>query len=250
MTLRGLINTPPIMRRHPLTGKPIEPVGVVGNKVVWPVMGGAPDDGDDGDTGDTGGDTGSGDTGSNDGGADSGDKGDSGSLDPKELQRMLEETERRMKAADKRADAAEKKIKEQEDAKKDELTKATDELTEAQATIATLTKENVTLKLQNAFLTANKHSWHDPDTALALADNGGYLEGVIDEEDGAVDKKVLGSALDRLAKDKPFLVKSKDKQDDNQDSPSGEPAGGRSNNSKDEKVRKQQLKSRFSSLNR
>lgn len=250
MTLRGLIDTPPILRRHPLTGKPIEPVGVVGNKVIYPIMGGAPDGDDDGDTGDGDQGTGSGDTGSNDGGADSGSGGDSGVTDPKELQRLLEETERRMKAADKRADAAEKKIKEQEDAKKDELTKATDELTEAQQKIADLTKTVVTLRLENAFLTANKHSWHDPDTALALADKGGYLEGVLDDEDGTVDKKVLGSALDRLAKDKPFLVKTKEKQDDNPDSASGEPAGGRSNNSKDEKVRRQQLKSRFSSLNR
>jgi hypothetical protein len=249
MTLRGLIDTPPIMRRHPLTGKPIEPVGVVGNKVIYPIMGGAPDGDDDGNNDDGSQDGGSGDTGSGDTG-DNGGSGDSGTTDPAELLRRLEETERRMKAADKRADAAEKKIKEQEDAKKDELTKATDELTEAQQKIDTLTKENTSLKLKNAFLTANKHSWHDPDTALALADNGGYLDGVIDEEDGTVDKKALGSALDRLAKDKAFLVKSKDKQDDSQDSPSGEPAGGRSNNSKDEKVRKQQLKSRFSSLNR
>lgn len=249
MTFRGLIDTPPILRRHPLTGKPIEPVGVVGNKVIYPIMGGAPDGDDDGNNDDGGQNGGSGDDGSNDGG-DSGGGGDSGVTDPKELQRLLEETERRMKAADKRADAAEKKIKEQEDAKKDELTKATDELTEAQQKIEALAKENVTLKLQNAFLTANKHSWHDPDTALALADTGGYLEGVIDEETGSVDKKVLGSALDRLAKDKAFLVKTKDKNDDNPDSASGEPAGGRSNNSKDEKARKQQLKSRFSSLNR
>lgn len=248
MTLRGLIDTPPIMRRHPLTGKPIEPVGMVGNKVIYPIMGGAPDPDDDGTNDDGGQDGGSGDTGSGDTG-DTG-SGDSGTTDPAELLRRLEETERRMKAADKRADAAEKKIKEQEDAKKDELTKATDELTEAQQKIEALAKENTTLKLQNAFLTANKHSWHDPDTALALADTGGYLEGVIDEDTGSVDKKVLGSALDRLAKDKAFLVKAKEKQNDDTDSASGEPAGGRSNNSKDEKARKQQLKSRFSSLNR
>lgn len=250
MTFSGLIDTPPILRRHPLTGKPIEPVGVIGNKVVWPIMGGAPDDGDDGGDNDDGSqDGGSGDGGSGDGGGSDKGDGDSGT-DPAELLRRLEETERRMKAADKRADAAEKKIKEQEDAKKDELTKATDELQEAQQKIDALAKENTSLKLQNAFLTANKHSWHDPDTALALAETGGYLEGVIDEEDGSVDKKVLGSALDKLARDKAFLVKSKDKNDDDTDSASGEPAGGRSNNSKDEKARKQQLKSRFAALNR
>lgn len=250
MTLRGLINTPPIIRRHPLTGEPIEPVGIVGNKVVWPVMGGAPDDEDGDGNNDQGGDGGSGGDNSGDNSGGSNDGGDSGSTGGDDLQRRLEDMERRMKAADKRADAAERKVKEQEDAKKDELTKATDDLTEAQATIATLQKENTSLKLQNAFLVSNKHTWHDPDTALALAETGGYLEGVLDEESGSVDKKALSSALDRLAKDKQFLVKSKDKQTDDTDSASGEPAGGRSNNSKDERARKQQLKSRFSSLNR
>lgn len=33
-------NRGPIMRRHPLTGQPIQPVGVVGNRVIWPIMGG------------------------------------------------------------------------------------------------------------------------------------------------------------------------------------------------------------------
>ena len=46
MTLRGPI-APSIMKTHPLTGEPIEPVGVVGNKYVWPVMGGAPVDDED-----------------------------------------------------------------------------------------------------------------------------------------------------------------------------------------------------------
>ena len=46
MTLSGLKATPKILR-HPLTGEPIEPVGVVNGKVVWPIMGGAPKDDED-----------------------------------------------------------------------------------------------------------------------------------------------------------------------------------------------------------
>lgn len=38
------MTTPPRLTRHPLTGDPIRPVGVLASgKVVWPVMGGAPD---------------------------------------------------------------------------------------------------------------------------------------------------------------------------------------------------------------
>ena len=73
MTLRGPI-APSIMKKHPLTGEPIEPVGVVGNKIVWPFMGGAPtDDEDDDDDQDDDGDSGA------DGKKADDDDGDSGS---------------------------------------------------------------------------------------------------------------------------------------------------------------------------
>lgn len=82
---------------------------------------------------------------------------------------------------------------------------------------ATLAKENESLKasnqklaLANAFLTNNTHSWVDADAAMRLAD----LSAVEIDEKG----KVIGltSALDKLAKDKPYLLKAKveDKEDD------------------------------------
>lgn len=192
------------------------------------------------------------DTGGDDdgGGDDSGDGG-SDTDDPKELARQLDSAERRMKAADKRAAAAEKKVKDAEDAEKGELQKAQDDLKELQSTVEEQGGVIHTLRLENAFLTANKHNWHDADTALSLAQSGGYLEDVADE-DGVVDKKALGSALDKLAKDKKYLVKTESKDDSGDDDagPSGEPAGGRSKNSKDKAARRKELGGRFASLNR
>jgi hypothetical protein len=212
------------------------------------------DDDDDKDKDkDQGGDSGDVDKGSDSGGDDGGDddKGDSGTPTIEDLARQLAETEKRMKAADKRADAAEKQLKHEEDAKKDELTKATERAEELEQKVAELETTVKTLRLSNAFVTANKHVWHDPETALSLAQSGGYLDDVTDE-DGEVDKKALGSALDRLAKDKSYLIKPKEKDSDDDDagSPSGEPAGGRSSNAKDREARRTQLKSRFPALNR
>lgn len=235
----------PILKRHPLTGAAIEPVGVVNGKVIWPVMGGAPDDPDDPD--DKGGNPGASGTGGDGDDPDpddpSGDTGDK--VDRAELDKILA----RMKAADKRADEAQAALKKIEDAKKDDLTKATDELTEAKAEIENLQSTVRTLSLQNAFLTANKHKWHDADTALNLAENQGYLEDAIDDE-GKVDKVRLAKALDRLAKEKPFLVDSGKGKEDDPGEPSGEPAGTRSNNGKDSKAEREKLRKRFPVLNR
>lgn len=248
MTLRGPI-APSITKTHPLTGEPIEPVGVVGNRYVWPCMGGAPtdDDEDDDKQDDDTGDSGTGGKKADDDGGDSGADDDDGK---KVTPADLEALEKRMKAADKRADAAERALKEKTDAEKGELQKATDDLKEVQASLEESQKVIASLRLENAFLTANKHTWHEPDTALALAQSSGYLDDVMDE-DGKVDKPALTKALDRLAKDKQYLVKKADKKkDDEDDAPSGSPSGGRSDNAKDKDARKQQLRGRFNSLNR
>lgn len=82
--------------RHPLTGEPLQAVGVINGRAIWPVLGGAPDgdegDGDDGtdDEGDEGDDDGTGDGGDStdddgDGEDDLGDKG------KKALTRMKEQ---------------------------------------------------------------------------------------------------------------------------------------------------------------
>lgn len=157
----------------------------------------------------------------------------------------MEKALARMRAADKRADEAAAALKKIEDAKKDDLTKATDRVTELETQVEEMTNTVRTLRLENAFLTSNKHTWHDPDIALSLAQSKGYIESDIVGEDGAVDKVALGKALDRLAKEHEYLVKSEKKKDEQPGEPSGTPAGGRSDNVKDEKAKRQALESRF-----
>jgi hypothetical protein len=170
------------------------------------------------------------------------DKGSDDTISREDYDKIL----KRMQAADRRADDAEKKIREQEDAKKDDLTKAQDRVTELEQSVEEMTGTIRTLRLENAFLTSNKHTWHDSDIALNLAQSKGYIDSDIVAEDGSVDKVALGKALDRLAKEHGYLVKTEDKKkDDEPGGPSGEPAGGRSDNSKDEKARRKALESRF-----
>lgn len=235
---------PMIMKTHPLTGEPIVPVGVVGGRPVWPIMGGAPDDdGDDGDKdGDTGGDDGGDDGGGSDDGGDSGGAGDTVSKD--DYDRLM----KRMQESDRARTAAEKKVKDAEDAKKDDLTKAQDAVTEAEEKVKVLENQVSSLRLENAFLVSNKHSWHDPEVALGLAQTKGYLADVVNDE-GEVDKKGLKKALDRLATEHKYLIVPKSKSDDEPNGPSGEPAGRRSSNQDDDKAKKTQLKERFPILN-
>jgi hypothetical protein len=252
MRFRGPV-APSIIKRHPLTGEPIEPVGFLpSGKCVWPIMGGAPDDDDDDDDDkDDDADSGGDDKKNKDDKDSDSDSG--GDKDDVVSKADYDALERRMKAADKRASDLEAERKRLEDAEKDELTKATERAEELEKSVTTLQSENRSLRLQNAFLTANSHTWHDSDVALDLAQSKGYIEDDIVDEDGKVDKKRLKSALDRLAKEKPFLVaeKKSTKDDDDKDLPeSGEPAGRRSDNSKDEKAKQAQMRSRFPVLNR
>lgn len=184
------------------------------------------DDDDNSDGGDN--DNNSGDSGSGDNGDDD-DDGDSGS-DDDDTKAELDRLKRRMQAADQRAARAEKELKKIKDAEKGELETAQDRASE-------LEKENTSLKellqserLNNGFLSANKITWHNPAAALKLAQSEGYLEDVVDE-DGTVDKKALESALNKLAKEHDYLVKPREGA-----GPSGDSAGGRSGNGKDDKA--------------
>lgn len=250
----------PIIRRHPLTGEPIEPVGIVNNKYIWPIMGGAPDDQDDDDDDDED-DKGDDDSRSGDRGADDADDGDDKDSDSdddededdddaKISKADYDRLKRRMQAADKRADKAEQELRKRDDANKDDLTKQNERVAELEQKNKGLESEVSAMRLQVAFLTTNRHSWHNSEAALKLAQSEGYLEDILDE-DGQIDKKALKRALDRLAGDHKYLVKPKDSKDDkDKDKPSGEPGPRRSGNGKDKAVREKQLQSRFSVLNR
>lgn len=242
----------PIIKRHPLTGAPIEPVGFLpSGKCIWPIMGGAPDDDDaDKDKDDAAdADKGADDKKDDDGKDDPSSDGD----DDKDVvsREEYDRVKARMRAADKRASDLEEAQKKEADAKKDDLTKAQDRVTELESSVEELSGTVRSLRLENAFLTSNKHKWHDPETALDLAQRKGFIDDDIIDDDGKVDKPVLTKALDRLAKEHAYLVKSKDKKtDDEPGEPSGAPAGGRSDNSKDAAAKKTKLQGRFPVLNR
>lgn len=180
--------------------------------------------------------------------------------DDEDVQSQLRALRKRMKAADKRADAAEKALRDKEREGQSEADKVKEDLQEITQERDELAETVNTLRLENAFLTANEVNWHDSDTALALARTKGYLEDVVDD-DGEVDKRALGKALKRLSKEHAYLVadpkKSKGKADDQDDDdddepgePSGEPAGGRSDNNKDTKAKKRKMQERFPVLHR
>ena len=250
--LRGLRG--PIVRIHPLTGEAIEPLGVVGNKVVWPMMGGAPDDDDDSDDDD---DDDSDDADDSDDGDDddtdkSKDKSEDDGDDEKVSKSEFDKIKERMRVADRRRTEAEKELQKIRDKDKPELEKVKGEHADLTKQVETLQRSLGSLRLENSFLKANKHSWHDAETALALAQAKGYLEDVVDE-DGEVDRKALTKALDRLATEHKYLLADSDSKkdktkDEDKQSESGRPAGGRKNNQKDKGARKQELRGRFSAI--
>lgn len=203
-------------------GELLEPLFTWRGKSVYPIFGGAPD-GDDVDDqdGEPGGD------GSDDGeGKDEGTKSGEQPVSREEFERL----QAQLSAADRKRNEAEKRLKAIADKDKDELTKATERVEELTKTTEAQAKENANLRLQNAFLTVNGIKWADPEDALALAERGGYLEGLVGE-DGKVDGKKLKSKLEALATAKPHLV-VKDGTD-NTPPPSGGNVGGSSKSKKD-----------------
>lgn len=219
---------------HPLTGEPLSVLFFTGKdgrqKAVRPVLGGSQPSGEPGGgstdsgsgdgTGDGTGSTGGGDTGGGStggGGTGGGSTGGSGTgggstgsaeTDPDKLRAMLSESN--ADAARKRHEAkalaqqnAElaARLKAIEDKDKTELERAQGDLAEHQKKVADYEAQISELRIQNAFLTANKHTWQSPDAARKLAD----LSDVKIDEDGKVTG--LDKALDKLAKDHPYLLK-------------------------------------------
>lgn len=134
-----------------------------------------------------------------------------------------EALKKRMQAADQRASKLEAAEKERELAGKSEQEKLTIERDELKSSVEKLQGELNTLRLQNAFLTANKHTWADPEDALRLADLS-----EVDVTDGKVDMKALTRALDDLAKRKPHLVKKVNEEGNAKDE-SAAPSGAEMN---------------------
>lgn len=142
--------------------------------------------------------------------------------------KLTNSEEARNRNADKRREAetalaeANKKIgKMEKDGTPDDAIKTqNDELT---ASNAKLLASNQNLMIQIALRDDKGHDWQDPDAVLRLAD----LSEV--EFDEKTSKAVgLKAALDKLAKEKPYLLKLKEEsKDEEQDNPNGGRGTGR-----------------------
>lgn len=207
---------------HPFTG--LTALGVLpSGKVVWPVVGAAPDPNDPNDPTFTGEDDDDGDEDEEDdeeepkgktkkstkkaGDDDEDEEEDDedassaakASRQAKRYRLALREEQR------KNADMA-ARLKALEDRDKDPDEVVSRDLTDARSKIDALTQTNQTITAQLAFFKANIINWVDPSDAFALADREGLFDDVVDEN-GTVDARELRRGLRDLAKRKPHLVK-------------------------------------------
>lgn len=198
----------------PRTGERLRPLGVVGGRVVWPIMGGAPkeDDDDEENEGDNNENKDESDDPEGDDESEDEPKGD-----PKAKIAALEDEKnrhvRRRQEAETERDELRQKLKSIEDRDKSDADRNSERLTE-------LTSENENLRvnlkksrIENAFLMDNKYNWHNPGRALQVVD----LSDVEIDSDG----NVLGmrKALDALAKSDPYLLKQESNSEDAEPKP-------------------------------
>jgi hypothetical protein len=170
-------------------------LGILSNGIrVYPITGAEDPPPADGGQNSTGGDD-----------AGSGGEGD-GASGPKSTYTAeeFEALRRRMQAADRKASAAESKLAELDKAKLGEKERAERERDEARQASEALADKLRDQSRKIAFLSSNKYTWHDPESALLLVD----MSDVEIDDDG----KVTGmeAAIERLAKSKPFLLKAKE----------------------------------------
>lgn len=106
----------------------------------------------------------------------------------------------RMQAADRRASALEAENKKFKDAQLNETQRLEQRATEAEARAKELEESLAQERLNNAFLADKTYKWHNPEVALKLADTD-----LITKDDSG---KVTGmkAALDKLAKEHPYLL--------------------------------------------
>lgn len=130
----------------------------------------------------------------------------------------------RMQAADRRASQLEADKQAAEDAKKDEVTRVKDENTRLVEKNKGLEEEMKTILLKNAFLTAGG-SWHDPADAYEVLLRN-YPDAVKIDDNREV--KGMKDAVEKLAKEKAYLVKpAEEKKDDTSSAATGPLNNGR-----------------------
>jgi hypothetical protein len=229
----------------PRTGSFLEALGVTKRGPVWPVMGGAEEDDEEEEKDDEEKDD---DTSSDD----SEEKDDVEGLKAR-IKALQEEKDRHYKRrtdAEKELDElrAFKKSKEREGLSDEDKAKRDKE--EKDAEKAKHDNELSALRREKAFLLANDISWHDREVALSQID----WEQVEVSGDGTVDGKSLKAELKRLAKAKPYLVKSQSAKDeaDDDDSASGKSSASDMNGKRKGRKppTKEELAKRFPALGR
>lgn len=175
--------------------------GTIFGQHLYELRGATPnDDGDDeGGSASGSGDGGDGGTGTESSGSENGESGSGSDQDGEDVDAV----KARMQAADRRASKAEARVKELEEAQLTADQKKDKELSELRTFKEEAPKVIANLEAKVAFLSINDVSWNDPDIALGQL----KLSEVIDE-DGQIDKAALKKAVEKLAKEKPFLVKT------------------------------------------
>lgn len=233
----------------PRTGQHLRPLGVVGGRPVFPMMGASPDDpsnkeDEDDDKGDPDDKDDDPEGGS---GSDEDDKGSKG--DPESKIAALEDEKnrhvRRRQEAERERDEMRKRLEALEEKDKPEQEKIKARLTELETeneTLQTLVRDT---RLENAFLKDNTYTWHNPGRALALAD----LSEVEIDSDGKVHG--LKSALDKLAKSDSYLLKTEESKDETKDQPSTQNPKSKSKKDKqDDKAEDKALLDKYPALRR
>lgn len=135
-------------------------------------------------------------------------EGTTGTTPPEQTSTVKQEDYDRLRtqlsAADQARQKAQDELKQLKDKDLPALEKLNRDLGEATARIGKLEAELKDARIANAFLSSNKHEWHDPEAARKLADLS-KIE--IDQTDGTV--RGMEDALTALAKSHPFLLKPK-----------------------------------------
>ena len=232
---------------HPRTGVPLRPLGVVGGRTVWPMMGASPDDPSEDDDDDDKGDPD--DKDDPEGSSDDKGDGDKGDKNPDAKIAALESEKdrhvRRRREAEEERDRLREELESLKGKDKSDEETATARVTELESEVETLTELVRSTRLENAFLSSNKYEWHNPGRALALAD----LSEVEIDSDGSVHG--LESALDKLAKSDSYLLKPKEKKDPAKDEPSTENPKSKSKKDKgDDKAEDSKLRDKYPALRR
>lgn len=230
---------------HPRTGLPLEAVGVVNGKILWPIMGAAEKEEDpdiDKDAEDSADDDDEDEKGEEDDEDEDDDEKDAKAR-IKALEEEKERHYRRRKKAEKERDelkaeneklkAGKKPPKKVPPKKADDADVDEDEDDEEKTTLRNeneKAKETTRkLKVENAFLRVNAVDWVNPAQVMTLLMADDDYEVEFDDRDN-VDRKSLSAELKRFAKANPHLVKPKPKKSEDDDD-SGNDSSGKSSGS-------------------